>query len=228
MDSPTTDELSWRSHLQLGIGIGSLGSVKRHSQEVRAHGGVEDAVAPLAVVIDDLVDNVPVVALALVVADDILNVRLDNALELLVREATVGDWGQPVSSRPQHTSGSNIDVGLTPSRKLAVPGQGVAAEELAVLSGNAGNDVALLEVELAAVGLGGIPLLPVLGSQLANLARVARDGHVLGVVGVALADGRAEEVRPAAWASSCSWADTTAGAARPRRSPVCMAALCFA
>ena len=74
-------------YIQLGIGIGRLGSVEGDGEEVGAHGVVEDATPPLAAVVGRLVDHIPVVALARVVADDVGNVRLNDLLELLVREA---------------------------------------------------------------------------------------------------------------------------------------------
>lgn len=76
---------------------------------------------------------------------------------------------------------------LTPAGKLAVPDKSVAPQELSILLGNVGNDVAGAIVELAAVGLGSIPLLTVLGNELTELALVVEDVAVGGVrVDVAL------------------------------------------
>lgn len=68
-----------------------MGGVEGHGEEVGAHGVVEYTASPGAVVGSSLVDNVPCVAVALEVADDVGDVSLDDALELGRRESTARD-----------------------------------------------------------------------------------------------------------------------------------------
>src|SRR5690348_15074599 len=80
-----------------------------------------------------------------------------------------------------------------PGRKLAVPHHGVAPQTLAILLGRVGRDITRAVSELALRRLGGIPLLSVLGDELAKLALVAEDGSVRAVaVDGALAKGSTE------------------------------------
>lgn len=68
-----------------------MGGVEGHGEEVGAHSVVEDTASPGAVVGSGLVDNVPCVAVALEVADDVGDVSLDDALELGSSETTARD-----------------------------------------------------------------------------------------------------------------------------------------
>lgn len=77
--------------LQLRIRVGSLGSVERQGEEVGAHGVVEGAAAPLAAVVDDLVDDVPVVAAAGEVTGHVGDVCLDDLGELFRGPCTAGN-----------------------------------------------------------------------------------------------------------------------------------------
>lgn len=97
---------------------------------------VKHRLAPCAVVLERLVDDVPGVAAALPMARNVCNVADNYLLELL---------GCPLGS-------------FDPGGQLAVPDEGVAAEELAVLLGDGGDDLALGVVEDAGLGLGEEPL----------------------------------------------------------------------
>lgn len=65
-------------HSQLGLGIVLLGQLEREGQVVGTEYPVEDTVTPCAVVVDGLVDNVPVTADALVVAHDVGHVGVND------------------------------------------------------------------------------------------------------------------------------------------------------
>lgn len=78
--------------LQLGLGVGLLGGVEGNSQVVGSKGLVKDTVAPLAAVVDSLVDDVPGVAVTLVVLDNIGNVRLDDLGQFRSRELASRDY----------------------------------------------------------------------------------------------------------------------------------------
>jgi hypothetical protein len=61
--------------------------------------------------------------------------------------------------------------GLDPWGQLTVPDEGVAAEKLALLLGEVGGDVALCEVEDAALGFREKPLVEKKETSLAPLLR---------------------------------------------------------
>lgn len=155
--------------VQLGHGVRLLGQVEGQGEVVGAKDLVEDAVAVAAVVVDGLVEHVPVETLALVVVHDVVDVALHDLGQGLAVPRARGD----------------------PVGQLRVPHERVAAENLAVAASSTGSDVALRIGEAAAGALGGIPLLAVLGDELAELALVAEDVHV-GRVALAglLADAR--------------------------------------
>jgi len=77
--------------VELSAGVSGAGGAEGDSKVVGAEGAVEDGVAPVAVVVDGLVHNVPVVALALVVAHDVIDVRFDDTLESAARPVARGD-----------------------------------------------------------------------------------------------------------------------------------------
>ena len=80
----------------------------------------------------------------------------------------------------------------TEGGELGVPGEGVAAEELAVGLGEAGDGVGGVKGEDALARLDGLPLLAVLGHVHAELVGVVGDGAVGPVVEVVGLDGRAK------------------------------------
>ena len=112
------------------------------------------------------------VALADVMGHDVGDVGLDDLLQGLTVPRAIGH----------------------PAGELGVPDEGVAAEELAVLAGNVGHDVAVGVVEVAARGLERIPLLSVLGHELAPLGLVVDDAAVLLVAVDGLLTGFGTEV----------------------------------
>jgi len=95
-----------------------------------------------------LVDHVPVGALPLVLAHDGVDVVGHDVDQGGIVEAALGD----------------------PGGQLRVPHEGMAADLLAVLDGPVDVLVGAGEGELAAAGLGGVPLLGVLGRDGAELA----------------------------------------------------------
>ena len=123
--------------VQLRVRVDLVRRPEGELDEVLAQRVVEDRLAVRAVLVQGLVDHVPRVALALVVAGHLGDVVDDDLAQLL---------GRPLRL-------------LDPRRQLAVPDERVAAEELAVLLGEARDDVALGEVELAMRRLGEEPLV---------------------------------------------------------------------
>lgn len=142
--------------VQLGVGVSLAGSAEGNADKLLAEDAGEDRVTQTAVPLEDLVDNVPGVDLALVTSSDVGNVVLNDRLELVLV----------------------VDV-LDPLRQLRVPEEGVAADLDAVLLGKVDDLVGGAEVELALAGLSGIPLHRVLGG---DLAEDGLDG--VGVLGV--------------------------------------------
>ena len=114
--------------VQLGTGICFAGSLKRNAHKVLAEDTGEDGVAERAILVEDLVDDVPVQDLALVATRDVGDVILDHGGE----------------------GGFVVDV-LDPLRELGVPEEGVAADLLAVGSGKVDDLVGAVEVELRQV-----------------------------------------------------------------------------
>ncbi len=105
--------------VQLGVGVGGLGGLEGKGKVVSAEGLEEDAVSPDTRVIDGLVDDIPGVALALVVAHDVVHVRLNDGLQ-----------GSP-----------GPRAGRDPVGQLAVPDLSMASQALAVRLGRVGRDV---------------------------------------------------------------------------------------
>jgi len=66
---------------QLSIRIGLAGSIERNGEKIRPHRIVENARPPRPAIIGRLVDDIPGIALALVMAHDIGNVRLNDGLQ---------------------------------------------------------------------------------------------------------------------------------------------------
>ena len=122
--------------VQLGVGVDLGGQAEGQLDVLVAEDLVEDGLTPGAVLVEGLVDDVPGVALALPVPGDVLDVR--------------GDGGGQVLGGP----GGLLD----PGGELGVPDQGVAAEDLALLAGEVGGDVALCVVEEALLRFGEEPL----------------------------------------------------------------------
>jgi hypothetical protein len=122
--------------VELGLRVDLGGGLEGKLDVLLAENLVENALAVGSVLVQRLVDNVPGVALALVVAGDGGDVVDDDLAQLL---------RSPLGL-------------LDPGSQLAVPDESVAAQQLAVLAGLGGNDVALGEVEDAALGLNKQPL----------------------------------------------------------------------
>ena len=99
--------------IQLHIRISLLGRIERNGKVIRAEGGVEDGRTPGAVVGYGLVDHVPRVALALVVAHDVADVRLDDGLQRGARPGAAGYCLSSVSI--PFVSTSNSSTFLFPS-----------------------------------------------------------------------------------------------------------------
>lgn len=116
-------------NVQLGGGIGGACGAESDTDEVLAQDTAENGVAKAAVLSEDLVHDVPLDDLALVPGDLGRNVVLDD----LRQGVTVGNL-------------------LHPLRQLAVPQQGVAANQLAVALGPVDDLVSVAEVELASRG----------------------------------------------------------------------------
>ena len=64
--------------VQLGVGVGGTSSLESDADKVLTEDTVEDAVAQGTVLVEDLVDNVPGVDLALVAAHHVGDVVLEN------------------------------------------------------------------------------------------------------------------------------------------------------
>jgi hypothetical protein len=158
--------------VKLRVGVSLAGSLESNADEVLAQDTGEDRVAERAVLVEDLVDHVPLQDLALVAASDVGNVVLDHRGE----------------------GGLVVDV-LNPLGELRVPEEGVATHLLAILGGKVDNLIGAVEVELrmeseldfpsddttylSTVGLSSIPLQAVLGRELTEIS--LDDGSVLAV-----------------------------------------------
>lgn len=81
---------------------------------------------------------------------------------------------------------------LTELRKLVVPDQGVAANNLAVGFGKIDYDISGCKVELVLLGLGKLPLLRVSHCDLTKFGTAANDGPILRVVEFRVVHGRAK------------------------------------
>ncbi len=152
--------------VQLGVRVGRVRGAQRIRDVRLPHGVVERGAPEGAVVVEGLVDHVPGVDLALVVADFLGDVVLHGRLELAGRQAA------------------------HPAGQLVVPDQGVTAYALVVGLGEVDDLVAAAEVELALLRLGGVPLHRVAGRDHAELA--AQDGGVRGVGEFRIVGGRTE------------------------------------
>ena len=143
--------------VQLGGRVSSLGGLESNADKVLAKDVVEDTGTEASVLGEHLVDDVPGVDLALAASHDGLDVVLH-------------DGGQ---------SGLVTDL-ADPRGQLRVPDGGVATDELAVVLGKLDRLVGSAKVEVAARGLGGIPLHRVLAGDLAKVG--LDDGSVLAAV----------------------------------------------
>lgn len=122
--------------VELGLGVDLGGGLEGEGDVLLAEDVVEQGLAVGTVLVEGLVDDVPGVALALVVAGDVGDVLNDDGPQLI---------GGPLS-------------GLDPGGELGVPDEGVAAEGLALLASQVGGDVTLGVVEDTALGLSEQPL----------------------------------------------------------------------
>lgn len=183
---------SLRGYVQLSVCVCSLGGVEGDRDEVGSHGVVEHTAPPAAIVTGRLVDNIPSIALTDVVAHDVGNVRLDDGLQLIIREATARYW---FASSDFHRA-LGVCTQLTPAGKLAIPGQSVTPQNLAICRRQVRNSVAAGVREGALRGLGILPFLPVLGHQLTELVDVVGDGHVWCIAQVSVVNGRPEVQQP--------------------------------
>ena len=111
------------------------------------------------------VDHIPGVALSLEVSSHIGNVRLDYGCQGLAAPLAVSDCTGSLRQLPYCTATSNPSgcrgqAGQhTPSGKLRVPHERVAAHKLAIGLGEPGNAVASGKAELVAVRLSRVPFL---------------------------------------------------------------------
>lgn len=169
---------------QLGVGISGLRSLEGNGEVIRVEGFEEHRIAVVAIWIigDSLVHDIPGVALALVVAHDIANVRLDNGLKGGTGPGLARDCISPVSTHTVLPYPVSMEV-LTPRRQLAVPNQRVAPQELSIGLRHSSNNISRLEGERSGAALGGIPLHAVLGSELTELVLVVDDVTVSGIRG---------------------------------------------
>ena len=130
-------------------GSASWAQRNRVGDEVGAQRLVEDRVAPAAVLVEDLVDHVPLGDAPAIVADDGLDVELGLLVELVAVPALARD----------------------PARQLLVPQQRMTAHLLAVLLGELDEAVGVGEVELSPLGLEVLHLHHVLGRQGVEVLR---------------------------------------------------------
>ena len=154
--------------VELDVGLclldGLLGSLKGNGEESRANDLVEGVrLVPAAGAVEGFVDNVPGVAAAAPVLNQVGDVVLEDADHGLVGDAA----GHEVKE---------------PGRVLVVPAQVVAAHVLAVVLGNVNDDVTTGVGEVVALGLRVLPLHVVGGGDGAEDAGVVEDGHVLKVL----------------------------------------------
>lgn len=156
--------------VKLGISISRGGGLERDGNEVSTEDLVEDTVAVGAVLVKGLVDDIPGVALALVVAGNVGDVRLNDGGQLLLGPGTRGD----------------------PGGKLRVPDQSVAAQKHAVVLGEGGDLVAGGVAEDALALLGELPLLTVTGGNGTEHLVVLEDRDVFGVGQLRVVSGGTE------------------------------------
>lgn len=145
--------------VEFGSRVGSKSHAESNRNESFTNDAVENAVTVSSVLVESLVDDIPVRALALVTAHDSIDVVAHDRLQGLVVPVAVGN----------------------PAGKLAVPNEGVAAKLHAARSSGISMLVGGAPVELAAVGLDGFPLHGVLGGERAELALGVENGVLLGV-----------------------------------------------
>ena len=122
--------------VQLRVRVDLGRYLERELDVILAKDIVEDALAPGAILLEGFVYDIPCVALALV-----MFCHSGDVVDNNVRELLRGPLGL-----------------LDPRSELAVPDEGVAAEEFALLLGEIGGDVALCEIEDASLGFGEEPL----------------------------------------------------------------------
>jgi len=154
--------------VQLGSRVGSKSHAESNRDESFTNDAVEDAVTVSSVLVKSLVDDIPVCALALVTAHDSIDVVAHDRLQGLVVPVAVGN----------------------PTGKLAVPNKSVAAKLHAARGSGVGMLVSGSPVELATVGLDGLPLHGILGSERAEFALGVENSVLLTVT--ADGDGCAE------------------------------------
>lgn len=154
--------------VQLGVRVGLVGPAQGVGDVAGAERLEEDRLAVGAVLVEGLVDDVPVDDLALVVPCHRLDVVLEDGAQLVGGPGAIGE----------------------PGGELAVPDERVAADLLVVVLGEGHDLVAGGEVEDAGLGLGGVPLHGVAGGGLAELA--AEELQVGGVGELGVVGGRAE------------------------------------
>lgn len=159
--------------VQFRIRVGSSGSSEGDGEVGLANGLVKDVVAerPVTIVADGLVDDVPGVALALVVLDLVGDVVLED-----VDEGLVG----PRARR-------------NPRWELVVPDKVVASKDLGVRLGKVGDHVTLGVRECPLRRLNGVPFLRVARCDLAEFCGVVENGSV-GCVGKLRVVGGGAEV----------------------------------
>jgi len=121
--------------VQLRIRIRSPRSREGNLDEILAEHIVEDRAPERAILIKDLVDDVPSIDLALILAHDLVDVVLHGRLK-----------------------GCLISDGRHPAGKLTVPHGGVATQKLAVVGGELDSLVRCAEVETTLGALGCVPL----------------------------------------------------------------------
>jgi len=179
-----------------------LGETEGDGDKSLADGVVEDAGAVGTVLVESLINDIPLVAVVGPSGSKSLDVILHNLNQSGVVEATLRN----------------------PSRQLRVPYQSVATELQAVVFGKVGVAVTISESEIALGGLGRLPLHGVLGRHRVELGLddvqlfrlVAQSDGSTNVAASTLDDGLVESVILAAWWLRATWTAWTSG--RLRRS----------
>ncbi|KAI6763855.1 hypothetical protein HG530_007644 [Fusarium avenaceum] len=157
----------------LGGGVGLPGSLEGDGEVVSSKSLVKDTVSPLSAVVNGLVDYIPSVAVALVVLNNVGNVSLDDLGELTSRELSSRNYTPVRTNTPQnHTLNNSPQAGSW----------------LCQIRNDVGGGVN----ELALSRLDGLPLLAVLGDELAKLLDVVGELLVRSVAQVSVVDGAAE------------------------------------
>lgn len=90
------------NNLQPGIGIRLAGGVERDGKVVSAESLVEDAIPPVTIVTNGLINHVPSIAVALVVTNNVGDVSFNDGCKFLFREAATRHYNS------QHHSSSKI------------------------------------------------------------------------------------------------------------------------